>query len=91
MTVLDPRELRQRASAVSRVAVNVGIGLGSAIGGLVAGLGLRGFMALFLVNAATYVVYVAILVVMVREHAPPPVRASLAPRCMERSVHGGHP
>jgi MFS family permease len=76
MTVLAPRELRQRASAVSRVAVNVGIGLGSAIGGLVAGFGLRGFMALFLVNAATYAVYVAILVAMVREDAPPPVRAS---------------
>jgi MFS family permease len=71
MTALAPRELRQRASAVSRVAVNVGIGLGSAIGGLVAGLGLRGFMALFLVNAATYVVYVAILVATVREDARP--------------------
>jgi MFS family permease len=71
MTVLAPRELRQRASAVSRVAVNVGIGLGAAIGGLVAGLGLAGFMALFLVNAATYVVYVAILVATVREDARP--------------------
>ena len=70
MTSLAPRELRQRASAVSRVAVNIGIGLGAAIGGLVAGFGLRGFVALFLANAATYVVYVAILVATVREDAP---------------------
>jgi MFS family permease len=67
MTALAPRELRHRASAVSRVAVNVGIGLGGAIGGLVAGFGLRGFIALLLANAATYVVYVAILVATVRE------------------------
>ena len=67
MTALAPRELRQRASAVSRVAVNVGIGLGGAIGGVVAGFGLRGFVVLLLANAATYVVYVAILVATVRE------------------------
>ena len=70
MIALAPRELRHRASAVSRVAVNVGIGLGGAIGGLVASFGLRGFMALLLANAATYVVYVAILVATVREDAP---------------------
>ena len=67
MTALAPRELRHRASAVSRVAVNVGIGLGGAIGGVVAGFGLRGFVVLLLANAATYVVYVAILVATVRE------------------------
>jgi MFS family permease len=70
MTALTSRELRHRASAVSRVAVNVGIGLGGAIGGLVAGLGLEGFMALLLVNALTYVVYVVILVATVREEVP---------------------
>ena len=70
LTALAPRELRQRASAVSRVAVNIGIGLGAAIGGLVATLGLRGFIALFLANAVTYVVYVAILVATVREEVP---------------------
>ncbi len=70
MTALTPRELRHRASAVSRVAVNIGIGLGGAIGGLVAGFGLRGFIALFLANAVTYVLYVAILVATVREDAP---------------------
>ena len=72
MTTLAPRELRHRASAVSRVAVNVGIGLGGAIGGLVAGFGLRGFIALLLANAATYVVYVAILIATVREEVRVP-------------------
>lgn len=70
MTAIAPRELRQRATAVSRVAVNVGIGLGSALGGLVAGFGLRGFVTLFLANAVTYVVYVAILVATVRDDGP---------------------
>jgi MFS family permease len=78
MAALAPRELRQRASAVSRVAVNFGIGLGGALGGLAATFGLRGFVVLFLANAATYVLYVAILVAAVRDEARP-----------ER-VHGGY-
>ena len=71
MAALAPRELRQRASAVSRVAVNVGIGLGAAIGGVVAGFGLNGFILLFLANAVTYLVYLAILVVAVRDEVRP--------------------
>jgi MFS family permease len=71
MTALASRDIRQRASAVSRVAVNVGIGLGAAVGGLVAGFGLRGFVALLLANAVTYLLYVAILVATVREDASP--------------------
>lgn len=67
MAILAPPELRQRATAVSRVAVNGGVGLGAAIGGGVATLGLPGFIVLFLTNAVTYVVYVAILAVAVRE------------------------
>jgi MFS family permease len=75
MTALAPRELRQRASAVSRVAVNVGIGLGSAIGGLVIGLGDDGFVVLFIVNAATYLVYLAILCTAVRKDVRPDSQA----------------
>jgi MFS family permease len=71
MAALAPRELRQRASAVSRVAVNVGIGLGAAIGGVVAGFGLNGFIALFLANAVTYLFYLAILVAAVRDEVRP--------------------
>jgi MFS family permease len=66
-----PSELRHRATAVSRVASNAGAGLGGALGGLVAAHGLDGFVALFLANAATYLAYVAILVVVVREAVRP--------------------
>jgi MFS family permease len=64
-------QLRHRATAVSRVAGNLGIGLGGAIGGLVAAYGLQGFVVLFVANALTYVLYVVILVVVVREDARP--------------------
>jgi MFS family permease len=68
---LASRELRHRAAAVSRVAVNVGFGLGGALGGLVAAHGLDGFVVLFLANALTYVLYVVILVRTVRQDARP--------------------
>jgi MFS family permease len=68
---LVPPQLRHRASAVSRVASNVGMGLGGAIGGLVAAHGLNGLVALFLANAATYLLYVVILVAAVPEDARP--------------------
>ena len=71
MAALAPRELRQRASAVSRIAVNVGIGLGGGIGGLVAGFGHNGFILLFVANAVTYLLYVAVLAAAVREDVRP--------------------
>jgi MFS family permease len=68
---LAPPEVRHRATAVSRVAANVGAGLGGALGGVIAASGLDGLIALFVANAVTYVLYVAILVVAVREDARP--------------------
>lgn len=68
---LPPPALRHRATAVSRVASNLGIGLGGLLGGVVATHGLNGFVVLFLVNAATYVLYALILVGWVREDARP--------------------
>jgi MFS family permease len=68
---LAPRELRHRATAVSRVCTNAGFGLGGALGGLIASFGLRGFVALFLLNAASYLAYVGVLVSVVRSTAPP--------------------
>jgi MFS family permease len=66
LAVLAPPDLRHRVSAVSRVASNAGIGLGSALGGIIAGYGLNGFVLLFLANALTYLVYVLVLVAVVR-------------------------
>jgi MFS family permease len=71
LATLAPQELRHRATAVSRVASNLGIGLGGVIGGLVAAQGLNGFIALFLVNAMSYVVYALILVLGVRDDPRP--------------------
>lgn len=65
--------LRHRVTAVSRVCTNAGFGLGGALGGLIASFGLSGLMALFLLNAATYVAYVVVLIAIVRE----PPRAAL--------------
>jgi MFS family permease len=64
-------QIRHRSTAVSRVAANLGVGLGAAVGGLVAASGLNGFVALFLANAVSYLLYVAILVLAVREDARP--------------------
>ncbi len=71
LAALAPPDLRHRATAVSRVCTNAGFGFGGGIGGLVAAYGLSGLMALFLLNAATYVAYVAVLVAVVRNAAPP--------------------
>ncbi len=71
LTALAAPEVRHRVSAVSRVAGNAGIGIGGAVGGLVAAYGLSGFVALFLLNALTYLVYVGVLAAAVRDGARP--------------------
>ena len=71
IAALASSEVRHRATAVSRVATNAGIGIGGVLGGLVAASGLTGFVVLFLVNALTYLVYVSVLVVVVRDGARP--------------------
>jgi len=71
LVTIVPPELRHRSTAVSRVAANAGFGFGGVLGGLVAAYGVNGFVLLFLVNAVTYLIYVAILVAAVREDARP--------------------
>src|SRR5215831_8351255 len=71
LAALAPPELRHRATAISRVAANLGVGIGAAAGGLVAADWLDGFVALFLANAVTYLLYVAILVATVRRDPRP--------------------
>jgi MFS family permease len=68
---LAERGQRHRVTAVSRVCTNAGLGLGGVLGGLVAGLGLHGFEALLLLNAATYLAYVGVLVAVVRRPPRP--------------------
>jgi MFS family permease len=75
LATLATPDVRHRATALSRVSTNAGFGLGGALGGLVAGFGLTGFVALFLLNASTYLVYVGVLLTVVRE-APRPEAAS---------------
>jgi MFS family permease len=76
VAALTTSDARHRATAVSRVAANAGIGIGGALGGLVAAHGLTGLVILFLANAATYLAYSLVLVIAVRERArPEPVRA----------------
>jgi MFS family permease len=73
---LVPRELRHRATAVSRVAVNLGVGTGGALGGLVATTSEPAtYTALFLVNAATYLVYAGIVLRLPAPRTPARERA----------------
>ena len=67
LAVLAPADIRHRVTAVSRVAGNAGIGLGGALGGLIADYGLNGFILLFLANALTYLLYVFVLLAVVRD------------------------
>jgi MFS family permease len=71
VATLTTADVRHRATAVSRVATNAGIGLGGAIGGLIAADGLTGFVILFLANAVTYVGYVCVLAAVVKDPARP--------------------
>jgi len=76
MATLSSSDLRHRATAVSRVAGNAGIGIGGALGGLIAAYGLSGFVVLFLANAVTYVLFVGVLLAVVRKVArPEPIQA----------------
>src|SRR6185503_8463072 len=71
VAILTPPDRRHRATAAARVASNAGAAVGGGLGGLVAAYGLTGFVALFLANAASYLVYVCILAVVVSEDARP--------------------
>jgi MFS family permease len=67
VAALTRSETRHRAVAVSRVATNAGIGLGGALGGLAAAHGFEGFVALFAANAATSLLFAALLMAAVAE------------------------
>ena len=65
---LTPPEVRHSAYALQRVSMNLGIGLGALIGGLIATTAdPSSFTRLFVIDAATFLVFASILVVFVRE------------------------
>jgi predicted MFS family arabinose efflux permease len=67
---LAPADARSSAFSVQRITMNVGLGLGALTGGLIASTGDPGsFTTLFLLDAATFFVFVGVLST-VREPAP---------------------
>jgi MFS family permease len=67
---LTPHEQRPAAFAMQRVVMNLGIGLGALVGGLIASTDSPGtFTALFLLDAATFVVYAAFMLALVPKPA----------------------
>jgi MFS family permease len=71
IATLSPPRLRHRATAVSRVAANVGAGFGAGVGGVVATHGLTGFVGLLLANAITYLLFAGVLIAVVRNGGRP--------------------
>jgi MFS family permease len=94
ITVLTPRDRRHAAFAMQRVVMNLGIGLGALVGGLIATTSEPvTFDALFLVNGATFAVYLAVLVLLVPEpritaEPGPAPRGGYAPVVRDRAFMG---
>ena len=66
ITLLTPRERRHNAFAMQRVVMNLGIGLGALVGGLIATTSRPAtFDVLYVANAATFVIYLAVLLIWV--------------------------
>src|ERR1700759_362305 len=82
---LTPPERRHAAYAQQRVTMNLGIGLGGLVGGLIATVSHpSSFTVLFLVDAATFLAYVAVLALI---HDPGlPQEDDLAERSSYRAV-----
>jgi len=68
---LTPAEQRPAAFAMQRVVMNLGIGLGALTGGLIAATDSpTSFTVLFLLDAATFLVYGGVMLALVPEPAP---------------------
>jgi MFS family permease len=62
VTALCTREERIAAFTVARISINLGIGAGGVVAGLVVAAGtLRSFQVIYLMNAATFLVYLGFL------------------------------
>jgi MFS family permease len=74
LALVTPAPLRHAAFAQQRVAANLGLGLGGLTGGLLANTDRPGsFTAIFILNAATFLVYTLFLA---RMRLPPPAPAA---------------
>jgi MFS family permease len=68
---LSPPDRRHATFAMQRVMMNLGIGLGALVGGLIADADRPGtFVALFLIDAVTFLVYLGVLLAAVPDVAP---------------------
>ena len=75
LAAIVPQELRHAAFAQQRVAANLGLGLGGLIGGLLVTVGRpETFTRLFLLNAATFLVYVVLPAAAAADPGPAPRR-----------------
>ena len=83
---LTPPERRHAAYAQQRVTMNLGIGLGGLTGGLIAsGSSAASFTVLFLVDAATFLLYVVVLA-FIHDDAPHEQHADDTPPASYRAV-----
>ena len=77
ITRLSPLDRRHTAFAMQRVVMNLGIGLGALVGGLIATTSRPAtFDALFLLDAVSFVVYLGVLLAWVPEPASAEDRAA---------------
>src|SRR5436189_292605 len=70
---LTPAERTHSAFALQRISMNLGLGLGSVVGGLIASTSSPGsFTTLFLLDAATFLVFIGVLSTIrePRQHEP---------------------
>ena len=68
---LSPPDRRHATFAMQRVTMNLGIGLGALVGGVIANVERPGtFVGLFLVDAATFLVYLGVLMLAVPGASP---------------------
>jgi MFS family permease len=79
ITMLTVRERRHAAFAMQRVVMNLGIGLGALVGGLIATTSRPGtFDVLFILNGATFLVYLGVLAAFVPEPSSRESRSATA-------------
>ena len=77
ITQLTPAHQRHTAFGMQRVVMNLGVGLGALVGGLIATTSRPAtFDVLWLANAATFVVYLGVLLARVDEPSSPATRAA---------------